>query len=165
LGFRAAHRVSGEFDPVSVVDEAVEDGVGVGGVTDQAVPVGDGDLAGNQGGLASVPILEDLEEIMTSLRAERLKAPVIEDQELDRSEALEATGEAAVAVGKSELIEQLGRSDVENGSVVAAGFVAKRAGEPAFSDAGRGSDMLPGIRRLKGGSSTRSTLATVSSFR
>ena len=34
---------------MGVVDEAVEDGVGVGGVADEAMPVGDGDLAGDEG--------------------------------------------------------------------------------------------------------------------
>ena len=34
---------------MGVVDEPVEDGVGVGGVPDEGVPVGDGDLAGDEG--------------------------------------------------------------------------------------------------------------------
>jgi hypothetical protein len=34
---------------VGVVDETVEDGVGVGGVADEGVEVGDGDLAGDEG--------------------------------------------------------------------------------------------------------------------
>ncbi len=65
---------------------------------------------------------------MARLRAERLKPPVIEYEELDGGEALEAPGEAAVAMSQSEFVEQLGRSNVEDGSVVAAGFVAKGAG-------------------------------------
>ena len=34
-----------ELDPVGRVDEPVEDGIGDGGVADQAMPLGDGDLA------------------------------------------------------------------------------------------------------------------------
>jgi hypothetical protein len=34
---------------MGVVDQPVEDGVGVGGVADEAMPVGDGDLTGDQG--------------------------------------------------------------------------------------------------------------------
>jgi hypothetical protein len=36
--------LSGEIDAVGVVDQAVEDGVGVGGVADQRVPLIDGKL-------------------------------------------------------------------------------------------------------------------------
>ena len=39
--------MAGEIDPVSVVDDAIEDGVGVGGIADQLVPFVDGDLAGD----------------------------------------------------------------------------------------------------------------------
>ena len=39
--------MAGEIDLVSVVDDAIEDGVGVGGIADQLVPFVDGDLAGD----------------------------------------------------------------------------------------------------------------------
>jgi hypothetical protein len=39
--------VAGEIDPVRVVDNAIEDGVGVGGIANQFVPFVDGDLAGD----------------------------------------------------------------------------------------------------------------------
>jgi hypothetical protein len=39
--------VAGEIDPVSVVDDAIDDSVGVGGIADQLVPFVDGDLAGD----------------------------------------------------------------------------------------------------------------------
>jgi len=45
------HALPGEIDPVGVVDRAVEDGIGVGGVADQRVPPIDGRLvAGDDGG-------------------------------------------------------------------------------------------------------------------
>ena len=48
LGF--SHRLSLQADLVGVVDEAVEDGVGQGGIADVLVPVFDGQLAGDEGG-------------------------------------------------------------------------------------------------------------------
>jgi hypothetical protein len=42
---------------VGVVDQAVEDGVGVGGIADQRVPLIDGELAGDDGGVAAVAVL------------------------------------------------------------------------------------------------------------
>jgi hypothetical protein len=38
-GARASQAVAGEIDPVGVVDEAIEDGIGVGGIADQLVPL------------------------------------------------------------------------------------------------------------------------------
>ncbi len=48
---------------MGVVDEAVEDGVGVGGLADDRVPVGYGELAGDQGGPSAVSIFEDFQQI------------------------------------------------------------------------------------------------------
>jgi hypothetical protein len=48
---------------VSIVDEAVEDGVGEGGIADDVAPLIDGDLARDEGGSPPVPILEDLEQV------------------------------------------------------------------------------------------------------
>ena len=48
-----------EIDTVGVIDQAVEDGVGVGGVADQRVPLIDGKLAGYDGGAAWLADGED----------------------------------------------------------------------------------------------------------
>jgi hypothetical protein len=49
FGLGTPHGLAVEVKTVGVVDDAVEDGVGVGGVSDEGVPVGDGDLAGDEG--------------------------------------------------------------------------------------------------------------------
>ena len=41
------HAVAGEIDAVGIVDDAIEDGVGVGWVSDQLVPFIHGNLAGD----------------------------------------------------------------------------------------------------------------------
>jgi hypothetical protein len=71
---------------VGVVDEPVEDGVGVGRVSDDGVPVLDGELAGDDGRSSSVAFLEYLEEVVARLGVERLKPPVIENEQLDAAE-------------------------------------------------------------------------------
>jgi hypothetical protein len=49
VGFYAAQGLAAEIETMCVVDQAIEDGVGVGGVADEGVPVGDGNLAGDEG--------------------------------------------------------------------------------------------------------------------
>jgi hypothetical protein len=58
---------------------------------------------------------------VAGLGGERIEAPVVKDEQLDGGEALEASGERAVTVGQGLTVEQLGRADIEHGSVVAAG--------------------------------------------
>ena len=72
-----------ESDALRVVDDAIEDSVGVSRIADQLVPVFNRDLAGDYGGSLAVPFLEDLEQIVSCLGVERLEAEVVEDEELD----------------------------------------------------------------------------------
>lgn len=48
-GARASQAVAGEIDAVRVVDDTIEDGVGVGWIADEVMPFVDGDLAGDDG--------------------------------------------------------------------------------------------------------------------
>ena len=122
---------------MGVVDEAVEDGVGIGRVADDLMPFVDRDLAGEDGRAAAVAFFEDLVEIAASAGVERFEAPIVEDEELGAAEAAHDAGIAAVAAGQREIGEQLGDALIEDRAVVAAGLVAEGTGKPAFADAGR----------------------------
>jgi hypothetical protein len=50
---------------MGVVDETVQDGVGIGGVTDDTVPCGYGELAGDDRRTTAVAVLEDFQQIVT----------------------------------------------------------------------------------------------------
>ena len=72
---------------MGVVDEAVEDGVGDGGVGDDLVPMLDRHLTGDDGRSALVAIVDDFEEIATLVAGERGEAPIVEDEQVDPSRA------------------------------------------------------------------------------
>ena len=91
------------------MDEAIEDGVGVGGLADDRMSVGHGELAGDQGGAPPVPILEDLQQVVARLIVERAQPPVVQDQELDGAQRLEAAAGAAVPLGQASSSNSLGR--------------------------------------------------------
>jgi hypothetical protein len=76
--------VAGQIDAVGVVDEPVEEGVGIGRVADHGMPFVDRDLAGEDGRAAAVAVLEDLVEIVAGAGLERLKAPIIESRSAER---------------------------------------------------------------------------------
>ena len=77
------------------MNEAVQDGVAEGGISDNFVPMFDGDLAGNDGRGATVAIIEDLQKVAPFGRIKNRKAPVIEDQELNAADGLEQATIAA----------------------------------------------------------------------
>ena len=139
---------------MGVVDQAVEDGIGIGWVADYLVPFVDRDLAGQDGRAAGVSFFEDLVEITAGATVERFEAPIIEDEELDAVEAAHDAGVAAVAVGQREIGEELGNSLIEDRTVVAAGLVAEGTGKPTFADAGQLNDTLRSIT----GSTSRSII-------
>ena len=120
---------------MGVVNEAVEDGVGVSGVADHVMPCGQGKLRGDDRGPAAVSLLEDFEEVMTGAGVEGLEAEVVEDKEIGPAEGLDETRMAAVASSERQILTELGPAMIEDGTVVAAGFLADGAGKPAFADA------------------------------
>jgi hypothetical protein len=69
-------------EPVGVVNEAVEDGVGEGRIADDLAPLLDRNLAGDDRRSTLMAVFEDFEEIALFGLGERRQAPVVQDQEL-----------------------------------------------------------------------------------
>jgi hypothetical protein len=127
------------------MDEAVEDGVGVGRVADEGVPLVDRELAGDEGGTAAISVLQDLQEVVAGAVIERGETPVVEDQQIDAAERAQEARVAAVAAGERQIVEQTRDALVEDGAIVAAGLVAEPRGDPALADAGRAADQQVGV--------------------
>src|SRR3954471_16502089 len=158
-----AQALAAQLDAVRVVDQAVEDGVGQGGIADHVVPAIHRQLAGDQGGAAPVALLDDVEQIAPLLGPERFEAPVVEHEQLDPAESAHEPGVAAVAPPEREIGEQPRQALIEHRVVVATGLVGERAGQPGLAGPGRTSVILPGVRRLRFGSRIRSTPAAARS--
>jgi len=75
--FLLSEALSFEFDAVGVVDEAIEDCVGDGGISDDFVPAVDGQLAGDDDRASFISVLDDLEQITALIGVERLWPPII----------------------------------------------------------------------------------------
>src|SRR5438045_8018953 len=73
-GASAPKAVAGEIDAVGVVNEAVEDGVGISRVANEGVPLVDRDLTGEDGRATPIAFLEDLVEVTTGAGVERFEA-------------------------------------------------------------------------------------------
>src|SRR4051794_3824770 len=77
-----AQAVAAELQAMSIVNDAIQDGVGQSGIPDQGMPAVHRDLAGYQGGTAAIAVFDDFEHVVALLGAERFEAPIIEDQQL-----------------------------------------------------------------------------------
>src|SRR5260370_8213909 len=84
--------LSFEFDAVGVVDEAIEDGVGDGGISDDFVPAIDGQLAGDDDRTGLISVLDDLEQIAALIGVERLRSPVIKNEQSETSDTAQHLG-------------------------------------------------------------------------
>ena len=109
-----------------VVNEAVQDGVGVSWVSNDVVPGCHGKLRGDYRRSTPVAFFEDFEEVVTSGSIEGFETPVIEDEQLDTAERAQETGITAIAASEREVGEEFGNTLVEHGAVVATGFVTER---------------------------------------
>src|SRR4051794_30937898 len=110
--------------------EPVENGVGVGRIADDLMPFIDRYLAGQDRRTVAVSFFEDLVEIAASAGIERIKAPIVENEELSGGQGSHDAGMTAVAAGQREIREQLGDALIEHRAVVAARLVAEGTGQP-----------------------------------
>src|SRR5665213_703645 len=85
-----------------------------------------------------VAILDD--EVTPLLGVERLRPPVVEDQQPDARQLAQQLGIASVAAGEREGGEHPGDTLVEHGAVLPACLLAKRAGQPTLADAAGAGD-------------------------
>jgi hypothetical protein len=86
---------------VGVVDQAVEDGIGDGGIADDLVPAIDRDLAGDDDRAGLVAVLDDFQEVAALLGVEWLRPPVVEDQQVEAGQGAQRPGIAAVSPSTS----------------------------------------------------------------
>ena len=65
---------------MGVVNETVQNGVGVGGIADNLMPAVHGQLGSDHRRAAAVTLFEDFQEIVAGGGVERLQPPIVEDQ-------------------------------------------------------------------------------------
>src|ERR1700745_4144680 len=121
---------------MSSVDKAIENGICHRWVCDHLVPVLDRQLAGDDGGAAIVPVIDNLQEIVALIESEGREAPIVEDQQIDAREGAQQTHMTTITARHSQCAEQPRSPLIEHTAIVATGFVAERTSEEAFADSG-----------------------------
>jgi hypothetical protein len=116
------------------------------------VPAVHGNLAGDDDGALVVAVLDDFQEIARMVGAERLRSPVVEDQQFYAGEGSQQPGVAWIAMRDGEVGEEAGNASVKDGDVLPARLVPESGRQPTFADAARSSVTMPGVRRSRCGS-------------
>ena len=88
---------------MGVVNDAIENGVGDRRLADHLMPLGDRQLRGDKGRFPAITLFEDFQEIKPLLISEGVRAPIVEDQQLDAGELVDQSWEAAVETGESQI--------------------------------------------------------------
>jgi hypothetical protein len=106
-------------------DQAVQNTVGYGGVSDLRVPGADRELAGQHGRPFLITLITDLQECPPSTIIERRHCPVVHDQDVDPAELPQSFSVAAVSSSHFQFPEQLLGSDKQCREPVATGLMSE----------------------------------------
>src|SRR5208282_6618838 len=101
------------------------------------MPAVHGNLTGDDDRALVVAILDDFEQVARLFGGERLRPPIVEDEQLDARQRAQKPGIARIAVSDGEIGEEPGHAGVENGEVLSARLVAEGASEPTLAQAAR----------------------------
>ena len=135
-GFFPSHAVAFEGDTVGVVDDSVEDGIGDGGFADHVMPLGNGQLRGDEGGFSPVALFEDFQEIEALLIVEGVSSPVVENEQLNTCQLVDEAREATVETGHGEVLEQARHAQIEDGMIEPGRLASEGTGQPGFAGTG-----------------------------
>lgn len=122
------------------MNQAVENGVGDGGLTERVVPMTDRELTGDNGGAELVTVLDDLEQISCLFGSQRPQREVVKDEDVDLGPGRHQARQTAIGTGESKVAEHAWSAQVERGVTATQGGVSKSASDVGLAAAGGSGD-------------------------
>ena len=98
---------------MGIVNEEVEDGVGIGWIADDFMPTVDWKLRGDHGGAAPIAIFEDFKEIMPGGGIERLQPPVVKNEKIGAAQVAQKARMTSVAARQGKVCKEPGNTLLE----------------------------------------------------
>src|SRR5579875_879325 len=98
-----AHGFAAQLDAMGVVHEAIQNAVGQGGIADLLVPLGHGQLAGQDGRARLIAVFTDFQEVPPLTFPQRRMRPIVHDQHVHAGQPSQPASQAAVGAGQSQL--------------------------------------------------------------
>ena len=152
---------------MGVVDDAVADRVGDGGIAQGSMPLPGRKLTGDHGGGSIVSVFEDFEEVATLGVLQRRDEQVVQDEDFELREPSEHPGVCPIGTGNRDFLEQARDAGVERPISAAACSLRERGGEVALAAAGLSDadDVVPVGDPATGGEITNDRLGHAATLR
>ena len=119
-----------------LLHETIQHCVGNRGVTDPGMPMLDGQLAGDDGGLVGSAVIDDLQQIGPGLAVQTRHAPVIEQQHIGFCKLKQPLAKCTVAVADAKLLAHARHALVKRRAPASAGVLRQRTGQPGLARPG-----------------------------
>ena len=100
---------------MTVVQQAVQDGIGDSGFANDLMPVFGGALAGDDGGSFLIAVLDDFEEVVALGLVKRGQKQIVYDEELDLGQAGQSFEMRAVGFGLEQHFKQTRGAQIKHG--------------------------------------------------
>src|SRR2546425_9886305 len=121
---------------MGVVQDAVADRIGQGGVGEVVVPLGRRELAGDDRRALAVAVLEDLEQVPALLVGHGGQPPVVDQQDVDAGELAEEPDVGAIGARQREVVKEPRGTAIVGAEAFAAGGGGEGTGGEALPRAG-----------------------------
>ena len=135
-----AHRLTLESEPVAVVDQPIEDRICDGRILEVSVPLLDRELARDQGGLAVVAIVEDLQQVSTDRIGQWGESEVVDDDEIGFGELAQERRLVLQRGVTGELVDEPRKPEAADAVVGAASGMADGARDVTADTGGSGDE-------------------------
>src|SRR5215472_12156218 len=125
-----------QLDAVSAMHDATEDGIADRPVADEFVPAVHRNLAGHQQRSPLVAVLDDLQQVAPLLAGQRLRSPVVDDQQPGALQCRQHAWQPSFTTGGGEPR----CATIKHREAFPAGLVPERASQPRLAGPGRTAD-------------------------
>ena len=157
-----AQPIAGTFDLYDdrMVKQAIKQRSGDDGITKNFAPLGEAAVGGDDHGAPLVAGVDQLEEQIAGAGTDAQVSDLIDDEQLSATEKADAFAQPTLAIGACEAVDDVGERREVDAAAGTHGFDTKSDCQMRFAGAGRSSVILPGFRRARNGSPTRSIQGT-----
>ena len=97
------------------------------------MPIGNGDLAGQDGGASVVTILADLEEVTTLALSQGRHGEVVDDEDIDTGQLCQPFVQGTVGASHGEFSKELRLAGIEGCVALADGLLGEGTGQKGFT--------------------------------
>ena len=134
-----AHGSPFELNAVGIVDQTIQDGIRGGRISDLLMPMGDGELGGQDGGSIVIAILADLVEVPSLGLGQGIHGPIIDDEHVGAGNLTKELVEGAVGSSHGQIAKESSGPSVQSRPTVPSRFLSEGTGQEGFADANRSS--------------------------